>query len=203
MSDLPDIACGMIQFLTLAVTFIVFALTGLYGYSNGSVDDTLLFLAIAATAGGTILTANYSARALTTALGREQTMAEREQALDLLGMKQRAMRYAERWQDPHMHYGRDTCRKTYEMVGRPAVDIIAFGENSANKTNLTNMLNFFEELSFAVDHSLADEELAREQFSGIISTVFSILKPWIDHVRATRQKPRIWIELESLNTKWR
>ena len=188
--------------ITSLLAVIILGLTAGFFILTSSWKDTFIFFAAALAAGAAVATAFYTGNALNMALEREDAIRERESALDDLSRKQLALRFSERWSDPRMHYARDVCRQVYDHRGKEAAEVIAFASGEKVKTNITNTLNFFEEMAFSIDYEIADPELVKEQFCGVVTTIFSILKPWIDQERVNRGRPKIWIRVEDLFTKW-
>lgn len=188
--------------ITAILLVVVVGLSVVFYLVTSSWRETLIFLAAATAAGATVGTAFYSARTLNIALQKEDKIRERESSLDTLARKQRAMAYAERFGEPGMHYLRDICRQVYDLRGSPPEAVQTFANNASNKTNVTNMLNFFEEMGFAIEAELVDTDLLRDQFCGVVTSVFQILRPWIEQERVNRGRPNIWIKVERLNGDW-
>ena len=189
--------------LTVIASVAVIVLSGAFYYLSSSWKETLIFFAAAVAAAAMVATAFYTARTLNMVLKKEDALRAREDKLDELDRKKRALGYSERWGVPGMHYARDACRQVYEHRGKTAAEIIQFANNMTVKNNIINTLNFFEELAFSLEAGLADRVLLRDAFCGIVLEVFSILKPWIDQERITRGRPNIWIKVEGLYNSWR
>ena len=186
---------------TAIVVAAVAVLTAAFYFATGSFTDTVIFLAAAAAAGGTITTAFYVARTLNLYIRQESRRRDREEALDERGKKERALRYGERWNDPSLFYVRDVCRALFELRGKPQDEIIKLAEEK--KTNIIHLLNFLEEISFAIDRNLVDIDLVRGQFEGIVHSVWQLLLPWVTKFRTDQNRSKIWERLEALEKVWK
>lgn len=186
---------------TAVTTIVVLALTGLYYFLVGDYEKTFLFFSAACAAGGTIVTAFYSARTLRLYISNESRIRERECAIDVQGMKERAMRYGERWNDPQMYHVREVCRSLLEARGKPQPELDALIESK--KTNVIHIFNFLEEVAFGLQQEVIDEEIVRLQFEGIIIGLWQTLDHWISKHRADRGRPKIWNGVEDIYKKWK
>jgi len=183
---------------TAVVVLVVIGLSGLFFYVTGSLKETVIFLAAASAAGGTVITAYYVAKTLNLYLSQEVRIREREEALDTQGKKERALRYGERWNDPHMYHVRNVCRSVLE----PSADDIR-GRVAGNETNVIHLLNFFEEVGFSVKQELVDERLLYDQFGGLVPTIWRTLEPWIKDRRGTFHDDKMWEVVEEFSKRWR
>ena len=186
---------------SIAVAIVILVLTAVFYFVSGAWDKTIIFAAAATAAGGTVLVAAYTGRTLNLFLRQEERLRERENALDSLGRQNRAMHFAERWNDAQMYHVRNVFRKLMEKRGLPEAELIE--EISKDKTNVIHILNFLEEAAFAREYSLVDEELIRNQFEGILVTLWSTLEPWIKRHRLDRGRPNIWCMVEALYIEWK
>ena len=185
---------------TVVVSAIVLALTVLFYNVTGSLRETVIFLAAASAAGGTIVTAYFIARTLNLYLAQEGRIRGRETALDEQGKKERALRFAERWNDPTLYHVREVCRQIMEYRGKPEDELTRFIEGK--KTNVIHVLNLLEEIAFAIEYDLIDLKLIRDQFEGIVVSVWQILEPWVNKHRIARGRPKLWIKVEELAGTW-
>jgi hypothetical protein len=64
------------------------------------------------------------------------------------------------------------------------------------------MLNFFEELSLAVNNKQADEVIVRGFFYSISGKYYRALTPWISNVRNKSNQPTAYVEFERLYKRW-
>lgn len=178
---------------------VALGLTGAYYAVTYSLPQSAIFLGAAATAAGTVTTAYFTARTLQTMMRQERERRRREDDLDAFGKRERSLRYGERWNNPSMYYVRDVCRGILERASEVDISDATHGR----ETNVIHLLNFFEEVGYAIDHELADETLLRHQFSGLIPTVWRTLEPWVRSRRARLNDDRMWEKAERLAQRWR
>lgn len=186
---------------SIAAAIAILGLTVIFYFVSGEWDKTIIFAAAASAAGGTILAAGYTGRTLNLFLEQERRLRGRENALDSLGRQNRAMRFAERWNDANMYHVRNVFRMLMEKRNLPEEELVA--EIAKNKTNVIHILNFLEEAAFARENSLVDDALIRNQFEGILVTLWATLEPWVKRHRIDRGRPNIWVKVEALYIEWK
>lgn len=179
----------------------VIVLTAAFYFNTHQFDQTVIFGAAATAAAATVLAAGYTGRTLGLFLQQEERVRAREAAIDGLERKDRSMRFAERWNDPQMYHVRNVFRSIMEKRTVPDAELVAHIEK--DKTNVIHILNFLEEAAFARKHGLVDEELIRNQFEGIVVTLWETLEPWIKQHRKDRGRPKIWLMVQELHGEWR
>ena len=74
--------------------------------------------------------------------------------------------------------------------------------NQKKKTAIVASLNFFEKLAISIDHKLADEDLLKDYFRGIIRNNYHALKGFIELKRKENQNNRIFENFEQLTDRW-
>lgn len=188
-----------IQF-SIVVVVLVLLLTALYAYvsfpskdNNQSLRDILVFFSALSVAGGTIAGSFYTARALGATIHAEQESA-------ILRRKLYAFEFGKRWNDPQMHYARDTLR---EIVSHDAGedDLIKYVEERC--TNVIHILNFLDEIACVVRIELADHDCVKDQFLYVVTSTWRKLHPWINRHRTKRGSTAIWSDLENLFDDWK
>lgn len=183
--------------VVIAIIIIVMAVG--YWFVAKDVEKTALFFAAAVTAGAVVTSTFFTARTLQAFIRQASERRQRENDLDNFGMRLRAMAYGERWNDATMFHVREVCRA--------ALDEVAEGGNiievtKGKETNVSHLLNFFEEIGLAIDDSLADEELLRRQFSGLITPLWRTLFPWVQIRRKKFNDDSLWVKVQWLSERW-
>ena len=186
---------------TIIITVVVVVLTGTFYVISVDIKETMVFFGVATAGGGIIVAAFYTGRTLNLYLQQEFRLRAREEALDEVGKKEHALRYGERWNNPSMYPVRDVCRNIFEQRGKSKDELTKFIES--NKTHAIHLLNFFEEIAYAIDNGLVDIDLMREQFRGIIIDTWQILEPWIGDRRIVRARPELWDAVQNLYDEWK
>ena len=186
---------------SILAAIIVVVLTAMFFFVSWEWEKTIIFAAAATAAAGTVLAAGYTGRTLNLFISQEMRIRGRESALDDLGKKNRAMHFAERWNDPQMYHARKIFHMLVEKRNLPQNQLIAAIDES--KTNVIHIMNFLEEAAFSLEHDFVDEELTRTQFEGIVVVLWSTLEPWVKLHRIDRGRPRIWCMVEDLYIRWK
>lgn len=185
---------------TVIIVSIASALVVTYHlYASTSIENSAIFLGAAATACGAIISAYYSSRTLRAMIRQDFERRQREDDLDEYGRRERSLRYGERWNDPNMYHVRDVCRTLLDNAANGDIMEMIIDK----ETNVIHLLNFFEELGFAIEHGLVDQELLKQQFSGLMPVIWRILLPWIMDRRRKFNDDGLWEKVEFLNNQWR
>lgn len=181
--------------IPVAVTFtgllvlVVLGFTALH-YFFPAQRETIVFLAVAATAAATIGSMFY--------LGHSIRLELRQKVRD------EAFRFMSRWNSPELFHSRLAFYKViaaHRSGGAAAVqealkdDTVALGVQA--------VLNMFEEISIAVEHGHADEELSCRAFAGLLIRSHEALREWIIENRRISGRPKVWTDFEALYSKWR
>jgi hypothetical protein len=108
-----------------------------------------------------------------------------------------ALRFVERWNDPTLAPFRTDWHKLYDefkTLTAPQV-VERLKSDQITRDKVTDVLNFFEEVSYAVKTNAADRILLEELLGDTIREYFSIALPWVKERRKTR--PDAWIQIET------
>ncbi|PYU48167.1 MAG: hypothetical protein DMG48_21220 [Acidobacteria bacterium] len=165
--------------LLLAVT----ALTLLYVFEQNWRHEIEFFGISTGVAAG-LLSAFYVGQAL------KITIEQRDRALtdDKIA---RAFSFALRWNDPNFAQLRADWRAVLDELDAKTDDEICDfirGEHK-NKTVVADVLNFFEEMSYAAKSGVADTLTLRNIFRSIGVRYYTSLSPWIDRYRKDKHQP--------------
>ncbi|MET0483872.1 MAG: DUF4760 domain-containing protein [Aestuariivirgaceae bacterium] len=165
-------------------------LTAAYWLVTGDAEKTIIFFALAATAGATVLNAVYMARSVREVL-RDRSSREEVEKI------RRALSFGQRWNEPAMFRVRDKFNTILRQhnEGRGPDAIL---EADADEMIVAQGLNFLEELAYAKEKGIVDGETARNQFEGIVIGVWQALAPWIDRRRELRRRPKIWCRFQAV-----
>lgn len=221
-----DIKFSLVLTFSAVAIFALVVVTFLYWRETQSVKDTLVFLSVGAAAVGQITASFYTARVLNATLRKDdrdakraddhdaqqktqrgledaQQKAQREledvrhKAQRELELKQAALRFGERWNDPGMFAARDALR----LVLKQSSDVERRKFIETQETNVIHIVNFLEEMGTACRYELVDVKMMREQFDFVIVTTWTKLFPWIKEQR--QQDNDIWEDFESLYDAWK
>jgi hypothetical protein len=69
---------------------------------------------------------------------------------------------------------------------------------------VVDVLNFFEEMSLAMNEGLADEDTVRKFFRDMLEIYYGLFDEWIRGLRADpiRPRPRVYVQLEEVARRW-
>lgn len=170
---------------------------GIFYHLCPALRDTERFMATGFAMAAAILGAYYVGRGLQdTVRQREEEIRDRRVA--------RAFHYVERWNDPALLTLKHKWRIIVDSAKDKSSEELAkeLADDLDKSTIVVEVLNFFEEISLAVNEGVADEETAIRLFGGAMREYFSTLKLWMEKRRAVRNRPKMWIEFETMILRW-
>ena len=71
------------------------------------------------------------------------------------------------------------------------------------KTVAADVLNFFEELAFAVRSGFADNETLKKIHRGLALHYYSVISPWINRIRKDNHQQTAYEHFEWLRDAWK
>lgn len=156
--------------------------------------QVLRFATLALAAAGGVISAIY--------IGRGLRQTAESQKID------RTLIFALRWSDPQFFNARRAARDVIQpIMNKSPEDLLAalrksVAEDPEREHNLTDVLNFLEQLAVAINKEIVDEETLRELYHTVIVRYYSTLEPWINEMRRLRS-PRLYQDLEALYDRWK
>lgn len=171
------VVAGFIYFPTWqpAIVFAASSLGGLAGLAGA------LYLAR-----GLILTA------------QQRQNAERQERV------KEAFHYMERWNSPHFYHTRTASREILRLgtaEGAERVKTTLAGD-AALRSNAMDVMNFFEEMAIAIDLNIADDQILKRAFRGLVAAHWMTLEPFVNERRRVLGNPKLLIECEALHKRW-
>lgn len=177
---------------SLIAVILVGILCWIYWLTTSDWSKVAIFLAASSAAAGAVLSAFYAARAL------DQTVAALERQ-EVDHRKAMAFQFTGKWNDPAMYYVRDAIRELFAGDHNSA----AFKELlKAKETNVIHFLNFLEEVAIAIENDVADAQILKNAFAGVVVTAWTKLGAWTIEERRNCGRPLIWIKVEELARQW-
>jgi len=116
------------------------------------------------------------------------------------GRARGALRFISDWNSPDFYHAKNKGRELLDHFEKNGFDNCQFVEERLQ--NLMDVLNFFEQMSIAIELGHADNAIARRFFKSIALHYWQITKPWIEKRRATKNNPRLICEFETLAKNW-
>lgn len=183
--------------ISIALTIAVAILTYLY-VTRPSWHSALEFSGAAVGVAAGMLSAYYIGRGLKITIEQRDTALKDEKI-------SRAFVYLQRWNEPSFAAVRSQWRELVdEIEGKSDPEICAILKISHPKrTTTADVLNFFEEVSYAARSGVADVETLRFLLRSVVERYFSAIWPWVEHRRTTRHQPTLYEHFEWLREQWK
>jgi Domain of unknown function (DUF4760) len=163
-----------------------------------SARDALTFLAVCCAAAGQLAVALYTIRLLQYTIN-----SQAGPALESARLADAAAKFGERWTDASMFHARKVFDELLEHKSDPAKVSELIKSSNDKETNVKNVLNFLEQLSYWVITQRCNEDVAKDLFAGIVINIWHATEVWVKYQRAHRGRPQLWAQLESLYTRWK
>ena len=192
---------GVVSALIIAGATVWFVL------ASDTIRAALIFFAAASAAAGQVGAALYTARTLRFAVDAQAKAATdleaKEAKLERQQLEAAAAKFGERWTDASMFHLRKASQQIMDNRTNPAALQAAINEDKNLDLNVSNILNFLEELSVSVCKGRCDETIAKSLFCGIVLNTWHATEPWIRAERTRLGRGQLWTELENLYIRWR
>jgi hypothetical protein len=116
----------------------------------------------------------------------------------------RAFSFVQRWNEPNLAEVREHWRYLLdEIEEKNANEMCAILQEKHNKAVVADVLNFFEEFSYAARSGVADMETLKSLQRSITVHYFTVMSPWIDKVRRDGPQPTAYEHFEWLRDQWK
>jgi RNA binding exosome subunit len=195
-----------VTFGLVAAVFVV-GTTIAYLFVPPPYQNSLIFFAAACAAAGHLGAALYAARILQFTIQSQteatKTLAEKEERLERQALEDAAAKFGERWDNTSMFHLRKECQEIIDNKNNPQQIMTSIKGDKIKDVNVSNILNFLEELALSVNQKRCDETIAKLLFCGIVMNIWHATEPWVKSERTRLGRPPLWIELESLYQRWR
>lgn len=117
-----------------------------------------------------------------------------------------ALAFIKLWLDPQFFHaktnGREILKEIKAQHGNVPKQKELLDANPQKYSNLTDILNFFEALSVAIQVEAADNDTARRFFRSLLMEYWHVMREFIEARRADRQNDRLLRELQWLFSDW-
>ena len=171
---------------------MVTLLCAIYWFATKNLAQTVIFFTACAGGTGAILSAFFAAKALDHTVFALKASRDEQQKATALGL-------ISRWNDPAMFHVRDAVREVILLEAKEH----EFSEKIAEKqTNVTHFLNFLEEIAIAIECRVADPDILKAAFKGIVVRCWILFEPFAQQIRKERKSTAIWEKVQALASKW-
>jgi len=139
----------------------------------------------------------YLARSIVTAAQHAERTEKRERL-------KIAFQYMERWNNPHSYHVRNASREILRIGATEGTERVrrALSDDAGLRSNVMDVMNFFEEMALAVTLDTADEGTLKQAFQAMFTMHWMTLSPFINERRAVLGKADLLIECEKLHGRW-
>jgi hypothetical protein len=180
---------------SFVLALAVIGVTWLF-YEFPSQRETYKFGIDAATLAAGVLSAYYVGKSLL------QGVQQRDRGLDEAKVAT-ARHFCERWNNPDLAQMKDVFRQIIES-GRAHDAVFVENEliDKGKRIVVVEVLNFFEEMALVANMKVADEPTLKRFFCGALKSYHSTLSPWMQKHRASKARPTMWCEIDTLVGRW-
>lgn len=198
-SSRPVGQIGKVEFpigISSALTVLVIGAALIFWYVP-RLRDILTFLGAAFAMAAGVIAAYYIGKTL------QITVNQRDEGLNA-DKVDKAFSFIQRWNTAPLNERKLWWSLLQDMRSRSAPEIDDLLQQVENRTMVVEVLNFFEEMSLAVNEGLADEVTLAKFFRTILEGYYSLLADWINKQRTdrTHPRPRVFIQFEELAKRW-
>jgi hypothetical protein len=181
------------------ILFLIVCLGGLIFWYYPKFRDELTFFGVAFGMAGGVVAAYYIGQTL------RVTVKQRDEQLEAERVN-KAFSYIHRWNAAPFEE-----RKQFRALMNdikplsPAEIAKRLDDVHAARAIVVDVMNFFEEMSIAINEGLADEETLLKFFRDMLEWYYQRFSDWIQRLRTDgggRPRPRVYIQLEAVAKRW-
>ncbi len=181
------------------ILFVLVCLGGVIFWYYPKYRDELTFFGVAFGMAGGVVAAYYIGKTL------QITVAQRDEALDADKIN-KAFSYIHRWNAAPFDERKQFRAFLNKIKPLSPSDITKILEaEHAERSIVVDVMNFFEEMSLAVNEGLADEDTLLKFFRDMLEWYYHRFSDWIGKLRTDgggHPRPRVYIQLEQVVKRW-
>jgi hypothetical protein len=181
------------------ILFFLVCLGGVIFWYYPKFRDELTFFGVAFGMAGGVVAAYYIGRTL------QITVDQRDEALDAEKIN-KSFSYIHRWNsapfEERKHFR--ALQNTIKPLSPTEITKLLEGDHAA-RAIVVDIMNFFEEMSIAINEGLADEETLIKFFRDMVERYYQQFADWIERLRKDgggRPRPRVYIQLQAVVDRW-
>jgi len=182
--------------ISLILALLV-CLAGLIFWCYPKLHDVLNFLGSGFAMAAGVVAAYYIGRTL------QATVRQRDEALSSDKVN-KAFTFIYRWNSAPFEERKHWRALLEKLKPQSATAIAAALRGGPERAITVDVLNFFEEMSLAINEGLADEETLRKFFRDMLEIYYGLFGEWIHEQRtdSIRPRPRVYVEFEQVAKQW-
>jgi hypothetical protein len=188
---------------TLAIALATIA----YQFVPDAYHGAFIFCAAATAAIGQLGAVLYAGRLLQFTIENQnaalRNVAEKDAIADQRFLESAAAHFGERWNDASMFHMRKASRVIIDLRHKPDEILSKINESDDIQVNVSNILNFLEEMAISVNRKRCDDVVAKALFCGIVVNIWHSCEQWAKQQRTNRGRSQLWTELEMLYGRWK
>jgi hypothetical protein len=186
----------------LAVAFTVLVTLLFWASTDTHEHETLTFLIAAGALAGALASAHYAWAALKATLQQRDEVLNEQKAAAEKQKVAAALLFVQRWNDPNLATLRKDWRELADTLEKdPSRVPELLKVDIAKRTVVADVLNFFEEMGYAVRSGAADPKTLGVIFDFVALKYYRVARPWIEFRR--RESAKAWSEFEWLCDQWK
>ncbi len=120
----------------------------------------------------------------------------------------RTLSFIQRWNDPENLRFRRVAGEIYQsfekqpLAYRESFIVKHLEDNTKERQDITNLLNFFEEIAICIEEGIVKEELLIKFFKSILFSFYEVYYPYIQDRRKKKESYKIYKSLTDLCERW-
>jgi hypothetical protein len=201
---------GQVRFLNVFKKFFLsilnsLILTIIYAFIGEKYKDNFTFAVTTLAASAIFIIAFYEYKSIKQSAESQELYRKQEADAQVID---RTLSYVRRWNELDLLSFRRVATEVHDLINQQPTDtqekfLIDYLESNSNQTqDITNLLNFLEEMSICVEEKIVREDLLVKFYRGIVITFCKTFYVYIEHRRQKQQNDKIYRYLTNLCEKW-
>lgn len=205
----PD-QLGQVRFLNVFKKFFLsilnsLILTIIYAFIGEKYKNNFIFAVTTLAASAIFIIAFYEYKSIKESAESQELYRKQEADAQVID---RTLSYVRRWNELDLLSFRRVATEVHELINQQPNDtqekfLIDYLESNSNQNqDITNLLNFLEEMSICVEEKIVREDLLLKFYKGIVISYCKTFSVYIEHRREKKQNDKIYRYLTNLCEKW-
>lgn len=192
---------GFVSLVASAILILGYVLT-----KNNDTKNLLTFAVATLSASATITGTFYVGQSIK----QSAESQELDRKLTIESQKiDRTLLYIQRWNDSHYSSFKKLAYQIHLLIDnkpdnqREKIVREEIEKDADLRMEVTEFLNFLEEMALCVNRELIIEELSRDFYRSIVIQYYNIFGVWIAQLRTHKKEDKLYKELTVLFEKWK
>jgi hypothetical protein len=194
---------GFVSLVSSAILILGYALTK----DNDTKNKNLLTFAVATLSASATITGTFyvgqSIKQSAESQEIDRKLAIESQKID------RTLLYIQRWNDSHYSSFKKLAYQIHLLIDnkpdnqKEKIVREEIEKDADLRMEVTEFLNFLEEMALCVNRELIIEEVSRDFYRSIVIQYYNIFGVWIAQLRTHKKEDKLYKELTALFEKWK